>query len=190
MDVKLVMFKANGQRREFPIPAKGAVIGRNTECDLQIPLGTISRKHTQVSIEEDHVKVRDLGSSNGTFVNDNRIQETILHAGDTLTVGPVIFTVVIDGQPETVKPVRTVIVENAVEPVNQQRVEHGTVDEDAESEEAQRMVKAPSHGQAELDLEEPVDLAEEEEAPAKPAKKTAANDPLAALQALTQPKKR
>ena len=187
MDVKLVMFKANGQRREFPIPAKGAVIGRNTECDLQIPLGTISRKHTQVSIDDKHVKVRDLGSSNGTFVNEQRVQETIMRPGDTLMVGPVIFTVVIDGQPETVKPVRTVIVENSVEPVNQQREEHGTVDQEAESEDARRMVKSPRHAEAEDDLGI-VDLAEEP-APAK-SKKADANNPLSALQALTQPKKK
>src|SRR5579862_8615841 len=99
MKVKLVMFTQKGERREFKVRHDKAVIGRNKECDIQIGLEVVSRQHSELTQKEDVLHVRDLGSSNGTWVNKKRIQESELHAGDTLTVGPVIFTVVIDGEP-------------------------------------------------------------------------------------------
>jgi pSer/pThr/pTyr-binding forkhead associated (FHA) protein len=109
MELLLVMFTDKDERRDFPIKSKKATIGRNTECSLQIPLGMVSRRHCELRVKDGEVIVRDLGSSNGTYVNDRRIQEYKLHAGDTLRVGPVIFTVVIDGEPGEIKPVHTVI---------------------------------------------------------------------------------
>lgn len=110
MELLLVMFTEKGERREFPVKAnKKATIGRNTECSLQIPLGVVSRRHCEIRTKTDKVTVRDLGSSNGTYVNDKRIQEFQLHPGDTLKVGPVIFTVVIDGEPDEIKPVPTIL---------------------------------------------------------------------------------
>lgn len=136
MDVRLVMFKANGQRREFRLQGETVRLGRGPDCHLQIPLATVSRRHCQILFEEHSLKVRDLGSSNGTFVNDKRIQESPLAAGDRLVIGPVIFTVTIDGQPAEIKPVRTVIVEHAVEPVHHAEGS-GTMDVDVDAALAQ-----------------------------------------------------
>src|ERR1051325_7787489 len=91
MKVKLVMFKQDGQRRDFELKRDTATLGRNTDCDFQIPLAIISRRHSQLFVKGNQLFVRDLGSSNGTFVNNKRIQESELHAGDTLVIGPVIF---------------------------------------------------------------------------------------------------
>jgi len=107
MDVKLVMFKANGQRKDFPIVKPSSVIGRAETCDLRIPLLSVSRRHCQMSISDDAVKVKDLASSNGTYVNNQRVSETELHAGDRLVIGPVVFTIQIDGQPEEIQQVKT-----------------------------------------------------------------------------------
>jgi predicted component of type VI protein secretion system len=107
MDVKLVMFKSDGQRKDFPVSGETTVIGRGEDCDLRIPLLSVSRRHTQLNIEDDDLLCRDLGSSNGTYVNNQRVTETQLSAGDRLAVGPVIFTVQIDGEPEQIKPVKT-----------------------------------------------------------------------------------
>ncbi len=109
MEVTLVMFKADGTRRDFPLKKPRVVIGRKNTCDLRIPLHSVSRQHCELLAEDDGLRLRDLGSSNGTFHNNKRIQEALLKAGDKLTVGPVIFIVIIDGQPEQIKPVRTVI---------------------------------------------------------------------------------
>jgi pSer/pThr/pTyr-binding forkhead associated (FHA) protein len=103
------MFTEKGERRDFPIHKPKTLIGRNRECDLQIPLENVSRRHCELILKNGKVAVRDLGSSNGTYVNKKRIQQAAVGAGELLIIGPVIFTVVIDGAPENVKPVRTVL---------------------------------------------------------------------------------
>ncbi|MBS3735024.1 MAG: FHA domain-containing protein [Phycisphaerae bacterium] len=107
MDVKLVVFKPNGQRKDFALPKDHTVIGRGEDCELQVPLANVSRRHCELTVEGTSLKAADLGSSNGTFVNNERIVEKTLQAGDRLVVGPVAFTVQIDGQPENVQQVKT-----------------------------------------------------------------------------------
>lgn len=115
MQMMLVMFKADGTRRDFPCKGDKLVVGRKANCDLRIPLTSVSRQHCEISINGESAKVRDLGSSNGTFRNSERVQEAELAAGDQLVVGPVVFTVVLDGKPENVKPVRTILEAEAEE---------------------------------------------------------------------------
>ena len=135
MEVKLVMFKADGKRREFVVHGPACTIGRGSDCHIQIPLATVSRHHCQINKTKDDLQVRDVGSSNGTFVNESRVTESPIKAGDRLVVGPVIFTVVINGQPEQIKPVRTIIVEQSVEPVASDAAnDGGTVDQEVELE--------------------------------------------------------
>jgi pSer/pThr/pTyr-binding forkhead associated (FHA) protein len=107
MDLKLVMFKPNGTRKDFPLPKPVSVIGRGENCDLQIPLVNASRRHCEISLADGEVKVKDLASSNGTYVNNKRINECPLAAGDRLVIGPVVFTVQIDGVPEEITPTKT-----------------------------------------------------------------------------------
>lgn len=107
MDVKLVMFKPNGQQKSFPITTPATVIGRGEECDLRVPLLSVSRRQCELKLSEGEFKVKDLASSNGTYVNNKRINEVTLAAGDRLVVGPVVFTVQIDGRPAEITPVKT-----------------------------------------------------------------------------------
>jgi pSer/pThr/pTyr-binding forkhead associated (FHA) protein len=107
MDVKLVMFRNDGKRKDFPVVNSTVTIGRAATCELRVPLLSVSRRHCQIVVEGDTVTVKDLGSSNGTFVNNKRVTEQVLKPGDRLVVGPVVFTIQIDGQPEEIKPART-----------------------------------------------------------------------------------
>jgi len=107
MDLRLVIFKASGQRKDLPISNSVTVVGRGEDCGLRVPLKSVSRRHCEIAVGEDEVVVRDLGSSNGTYVNNHRVAETPLKAGDRMVIGPVVFTVQIDGQPEEVQPVKT-----------------------------------------------------------------------------------
>ena len=107
MEVKLVMFKPNGQKKEFKIRRETSIIGRGDECTLRVPLLNVSRQHCELILGEDELRVRDLASSNGTYVNNRRINETALKAGDRLVIGPVVFTVQIDGQPPEITPIKT-----------------------------------------------------------------------------------
>jgi pSer/pThr/pTyr-binding forkhead associated (FHA) protein len=109
MNASLVMFKADGTRRDFPLTKARIVVGRTNECDLRVPLSSVSRQHCEILVQDEQIKLRDLGSSNGTFQNDSRVQEAALQAGDEIGVGPVVFTLVIDGKPAKIAPVRTVV---------------------------------------------------------------------------------
>jgi pSer/pThr/pTyr-binding forkhead associated (FHA) protein len=168
MEVSLVMFTQQGERREFPIVTKRATIGRNTECNVQIELPVVSRRHCELQMKGDVLFVRDLGSSNGTYVNEKRIQESGLHAGDTLTVGPVVFTVVIDGHPAKVSPLPSVV--------------------DPKKKEASRGRPRPQPvanddtGSVDMDDSAAMNILEDEE--------EESHDPLAALEALSKSKKR
>ena len=107
MDVKLVMFKRDGQRKDFAITNKTTIIGRSEECNLRVPLLSISRQHCELIKSDDNLLMRDLASANGTYVNNQRVNEAALNAGDRITLGPTTFTVQIDGKPEQITPVRT-----------------------------------------------------------------------------------
>ena len=108
-NLALAMFKSDGTRRDFPLVKDRVVIGRKVNCDLRIPLTAVSRQHCELTIEDGRVSVKDLGSSNGTYHNDTRVQEADLMAGDELVVGPVVFTLIVDGEPADLKPVRTIV---------------------------------------------------------------------------------
>ena len=103
MNVVLVMFK-DDERRDFPISAEKTVLGRRQDCHLRIPTKDVSRQHCELLLKGSALTARDLGSSNGTFVNGKRIAESQLKAGDRLRLGPVTFVVQIDGKPAKIKP--------------------------------------------------------------------------------------
>lgn len=108
MQAVLVMFRSDGERRSFSMARDMTVVGRREDCDLRIPLGEVSRKHCRIVRDGDSLKLEDLGSSNGTFLNGQRVQEALLSPGDTIQVGPVVFVLQIDGQPtdEELQPVQ------------------------------------------------------------------------------------
>ena len=106
MDVKLVMLKANGQQKVIPLKGSVTVLGRAQDCDIRIPIESCSRRQCELRIEGDQLQFKDLGSSNGTLLNNNRVEEATLKAGDKLTIGPIVLTVQIDGVP-TVAPTQS-----------------------------------------------------------------------------------
>lgn len=107
MQAVLVMFRSDGERRSFSIARDMTVVGRREDCDLRIPLGEVSRKHCRLVRDGESLRLEDLGSSNGTFLNGQRVQEYVLQPGDSIQVGPVVFVLQIDGYPadEDLSPV-------------------------------------------------------------------------------------
>jgi pSer/pThr/pTyr-binding forkhead associated (FHA) protein len=88
------------QTREIPITESEFLIGRATDCDLRLRSSEISRHHCEIRIAPDGASVNDLGSSNGTYVNDQRVRsQADLHSGDLLKVGPYTFLVDLGDQP-------------------------------------------------------------------------------------------
>lgn len=104
MQVNLVMFK-KGQRKDFPVKSATTTIGRKEDCGLRVPINDVSRVHCVLTVKGEQLVVKDLGSANGTYVNDRRVSEQALRPGDTLKVGPIVFTVQINGRPtEIISP--------------------------------------------------------------------------------------
>ena len=99
MNVKLIMFRQDGSRRDFICPLGPTTIGRKDDCAIRIPLAMISRRHAEVIVDSGGVTLKDLGTANGTFLNNRRVQEEDLEPGDQIVIGPVVFTVQIDGEP-------------------------------------------------------------------------------------------
>jgi adenylate cyclase len=83
---KLIV-KQGGTSKEVPLSKDTISIGRTPENDIELKDSLISRKHTSIVKKGDRYVVYDLGSSNGTFVNRERIEMKPLDDGDVIRVG-------------------------------------------------------------------------------------------------------
>lgn len=86
MRVALDVVEHSGTRRfEGVCPV---VVGRSSECDLLVLDPEVSRKHARFDAQNGVVYVSDVGSSNGTFLNERRLDEAIeVRPGDIIDVG-------------------------------------------------------------------------------------------------------
>jgi pSer/pThr/pTyr-binding forkhead associated (FHA) protein len=63
------------------------VVGRSGGCDLRLPDADTSRRHAKIVCEEERIVLHDLASTNGTFVNGQKIGEHALEPGDRIQIG-------------------------------------------------------------------------------------------------------
>ena len=83
----------------IPLQRKKFLIGRGDDCQLRPASGQVSRHHCAFTLDDYTVRLRDLGSTDGTLVNGNRIRgEVILETGDRVKVGTLDFEVLISEQ--------------------------------------------------------------------------------------------
>jgi predicted component of type VI protein secretion system len=90
MSSRLVPLNA-GVAPTIPLQRPVLLIGRHPECDVRIDLSKISRRHCCIALAYDRVMVRDLGSRNGLRVNGVAVEESQLHPGDEIAIGPIIY---------------------------------------------------------------------------------------------------
>ncbi|MDD6373107.1 MAG: FHA domain-containing protein [Bifidobacteriaceae bacterium] len=62
-------------------------VGRDPKSDIMLDDGTVSRQHAVFIRENGRYKIQDVGSLNGTYVNRERVTETVLNNGDELMIG-------------------------------------------------------------------------------------------------------
>ncbi|HSN76786.1 MAG TPA: FHA domain-containing protein [Anaerolineae bacterium] len=72
---------------ELPLQQEALLIGRQSDCDVVLSLERVSRQHARIERRGDAFWLRDLGSTNGTFLAGRRIEEQPLHDGDTVRIG-------------------------------------------------------------------------------------------------------
>lgn len=72
---------------QFPLSQSAKKIGRDSQCEIHLSDSETSRNHAVVEVRGGHYWIRDLGSSNGTFVNDRKVEERRLYHGDRIQIG-------------------------------------------------------------------------------------------------------
>lgn len=83
------------QGGEFPLPLDAQVIiGRGGELDIVLVEDMVSRKHARIATAEGKIVIEDLGSTNGTFVNGEKIKKARLKVGDRVLIGTSILKLI------------------------------------------------------------------------------------------------
>lgn len=83
------------QGGEFPIVAdKQIIVGRSSDLDMVLVEDMVSRKHARIQMQGDQIWIEDLGSTNGTFVNGEKIKRARLKEGDRVLIGTSILKLI------------------------------------------------------------------------------------------------
>jgi pSer/pThr/pTyr-binding forkhead associated (FHA) protein len=83
------------QGGEYPLQdARDLVIGRSSDLDLVLIEDMVSRKHAKITLQDGAITIADLGSTNGTFVNGEKVKKTQLKEGDRILIGTSILKLV------------------------------------------------------------------------------------------------
>lgn len=91
---ELILRSGKRAGRRIALPAGEVIVGRDETCRIRLTSSDVSRQHCRIRCNEQQVMVADLGSRNGTYVNERRVTTaTLLRPGDLLRVGPFIFQV-------------------------------------------------------------------------------------------------
>jgi pSer/pThr/pTyr-binding forkhead associated (FHA) protein len=120
------------QGGEFPLPANTEIIvGRSSDLDMVLVEDMVSRRHAKISVNGDTVTIQDLGSTNGTFVNGERVERMTLTDGDRVLIGTsIIKLVTTDGAPPPqAQPKKRLEEVAAGRRTNQVRSMSGAIDE-------------------------------------------------------------
>lgn len=99
VNASLVFVLPDGSQKELPLKKSRLVVGRQEGVQIRLNTSSISRQHCEFMVNDTGISVKDLGSSNGTFVNKRRITQTVLSAGDIVGIGNQVLVVRIDGAP-------------------------------------------------------------------------------------------
>ena len=109
MKVSLVVAQGPRAGTAIPINKPQYVIGRDAGCQLRPASNAVSKRHCIITQREDQLFVEDLKSTNGTFLNEEKLDgEREAHDGDSLSIGPLHFNIKIEtgvvAPPPVVKP--------------------------------------------------------------------------------------
>lgn len=83
---KLILSKADGVSQEFILNKSVVTLGRATTNDIVLEQGRVSRNHARVECRPDGIRLTDLHSANGVWLNGQRITETKVQPGDTINI--------------------------------------------------------------------------------------------------------
>ncbi|RME23391.1 MAG: GGDEF domain-containing protein [Deltaproteobacteria bacterium] len=90
-DACLVVIYGLDLGRKYNLDRPDLIIGRSSKADIQIDQESVSRSHAKITNTGTAIILRDLGSTNGTYVNDELVEEAQLRDGDLIKIGRTIF---------------------------------------------------------------------------------------------------
>jgi hypothetical protein len=119
------------QGGEFPIAAeKQILIGRSSDLDMVLVEDMVSRKHARIAMQSDQIWIEDLGSTNGTFVNGEKIKRARLKEGDRVLIGTSILKLIAGDAPKEGMDAKRELESVAqARRTSQQRTMSGAIDE-------------------------------------------------------------
>src|ERR1044072_6109065 len=86
---RLVVLSEGLTGRSHELKAEKTTVGRVEDNTFQIPDSSVSSHHCEVLLKGSDVVIRDLNSTNGTFINGEKITESVLKPGQTLRLGQI-----------------------------------------------------------------------------------------------------
>ena len=88
----LVQYSGTQLGKRYPLDADSIIVGRSPHSDIWLDDPSVSRRHSSFSVQNESVTIDDLGSSNGTFINDRKIDTpTLLKDQDMIRLGTILF---------------------------------------------------------------------------------------------------
>ncbi|HEX8100729.1 MAG TPA: DUF3662 and FHA domain-containing protein [Actinomycetota bacterium] len=90
-DPRLILIQNGKAARTFPLAKDRVIIGRLGESDIVLADPGVSRRHAEVRSRDGEYVVADLGSTNGTMVNEATVGERTLQEGDRITIGKTVL---------------------------------------------------------------------------------------------------
>jgi len=86
---RLVLLSEGFNGRTYELKVDKTTVGRVSDNAFEIPEASVSSHHAEILLRGNDVLIRDLGSTNGTFINGEKITEVVLQPGQTLRFGTV-----------------------------------------------------------------------------------------------------
>jgi len=100
---KLVILNQGMTGRTFEVNVERTTVGRVEDNTFQIADPSVSSHHAEIILRGPELLIKDIGSTNGTFINGDKITEAVLKPGQTLRFGQVEIKID-DGSPVTAPP--------------------------------------------------------------------------------------
>src|ERR1700722_10232343 len=96
---KLVVLTQSMAGRSCDLTAERTTVGRVEDNTFQIAEPSVSSRHCEILLQGSDILIKDLGSTNGTFINGEKITEGILKPGQTLKLGNIELKLDVPGAP-------------------------------------------------------------------------------------------
>src|SRR5215469_16726338 len=104
---KLVVLTQSMAGRSYDLATERTTVGRVEDNAIQIAEPSVSSRHCEILLRGEDVVIKDLGSTNGTFINGEKITEGVLKAGQTLRLGNIELKLDTPGAPAAPAPAST-----------------------------------------------------------------------------------